>query len=331
MSQSPIKANGLLFIGDVHLSSQRPGRRKDKDYVGAILHKLEQAINIANTQKLVPIFTGDIFHWPKEPNESVKTRLLRVLGNSWTTCLSNVGNHDKRGPELSDSDTLAVVGETGFPMKVFRKGGTAAELLLGEMKVGLGFTPYDQEIPHDVTQLFPDAQGVVWITHHDIAFEGTYPGSLEPFEIKGCNLVINGHMHLEKAYAQKGETTWCNFGSLTRTAVDALGHEPAVWSFIPSEGLQKHVLEYRPDVFDLTGRLVEEISPGEIETTHGEIGQSAFVRMLEAMRDTQEPTATSDGTLLLEALHDKFTQETINEEIKLLIMDLFEATDPNIP
>ena len=90
-----IQADGLLFIGDLHISSRPPSRRRD-DYVEAIFGKLTQSIRIANELKLVPVILGDVFHRPREPNEAIKTRLIRTLAECWTDVISNVGNHDKQ-------------------------------------------------------------------------------------------------------------------------------------------------------------------------------------------------------------------------------------------
>ena len=315
-----VEADGLLFIGDLHLSSRSPQRRRD-DYTEAGLRKVEHIIAIANQHRLVPVFSGDIFHRAREPNESLKTRLLRSLGGCWTTCLTNVGNHDAAGETLSDADTLAVIGEPGAPLRVFRQSGPAAEFIIGGSRIGFGFTPYGQDIPKSVVGLFPEAVGVIWGTHHDLAFEGTYPGALEPHAIEGCQLVINGHMHLEKTPLPVGNTLWCNFGSVMRTAIDAAGHEPAVWSFSPAEGLLKHGLPHGTDVFDLTGRMVQEASPGELAAAITR--PSVFVEMLGAAGQDAVPV-TDEGVLLWEALEARLAAAQTSPEVCAMVRDLHQ-------
>lgn len=314
-----IEANGFLFIGDPHLTTRRPGRRRNRDFSGIVLDKLAQAIDIANQERLVPVLLGDMFHRAKEEDETLKTRLLRVLNGCWTVPVSNVGNHDMRGLRLSDADSLSVIAESGA-LLVARESGPVAEYLIGGSRVGLGCTPYGQQIPREVASLFPDALGVVWVTHHDVAFEGAYPGAIEPFEIAGCGLVVNGHMHLEKQPIAAGRTLWCNFGSITRTAIDAINHEPAVWQFSPQEGLTRHYLVYENDAFDLTGHLVDEISPGESREDADDV--SAFVDLLQADL-AAGPSATPDGALLLEEIQARFEREETPPEVRSNIIGLF--------
>lgn len=313
-----VEAEGFLFIGDPHLSTKRPGTRKDKDFASAVLDKIAQAIDIANERRLVPVFTGDMFHRAKEEDETLKTRLLRELGRCWTQPISNVGNHDMKGLRLADADSLSVIAESG-QLLVARESGPVAEFMIQGVRVGLGCTPYGQAIPIDVSSLFPDAGGVIWVTHHDVAFEGAYPGAIEPFEIAGCNLVINGHMHLEKAPVHKGGTMWCNFGNITRTAIDAINHEPAVWQFSPHEGLLRHKLAYEADVFDLVGRLIDPVSPGE----GGEEGEgSEFVDLLASDVEAG-PAATAEGTLLLEEIKARFERLGTPPEVRSAILAIF--------
>lgn len=315
---APIEASGLLFIGDLHLSSRNPQRRRD-DYTEAGLRKVEHIMAIANRDRLVPVFEGDIFHRAREPNEGLKTRLLRLLGGCWTDCLTNVGNHDAAAEELSDADSLAMIGEPGAPLRVFRRAGPGAEFILGGRRIGLGFSPYGQAIPESVVGMFPEAVGVIWCTHHDLAFEGNYPGAVEPFPIEGCNLVINGHMHLEKAPLMVGSTLWCNFGSVMRTAIDAATHEPAVWSFSPADGLVRHPLPHGADVFDLTGRLVPEASPGELAAHVAR--PSVFVELLGAAGEEAVPV-TDEGVLLWEALEARLGGPGVAPEVQAMVRDL---------
>lgn len=321
-----IECEGLLFIGDQHITSRRPGRRTDRDYAERVIGKLARCIEIANEHRLVPVLLGDLWHGAKEENEALKTWVIRTLRKCWTTPFGNVGNHDISGLRLADGDSLAVVAESGA-LRVLADGGPAAEFLIGGARVGLGFTPYGREVPLEVASLFPEADGVVWCTHHDVAFDGAYPGALEPHEIAGCGLVVNGHMHLEKQPLQRGQTTWCNFGSLARTALDAIGHEPCAWSFRPhvaaEEMLTKHPITHQREVFDLTGRLVAEASPGEA-VAGGDDDASAFVELLKAEAEAG-PARTADGALLLEAIRARFDREKTAAEVRSVVLGYFKS------
>ena len=54
------KKDGILIIGDPHLSSRNPGFRKD-NYSQVILDKVDFALQYAIEHELLPVFLGDIF------------------------------------------------------------------------------------------------------------------------------------------------------------------------------------------------------------------------------------------------------------------------------
>lgn len=330
MITTVIEADGLLFIGDPHISSQRPGRRKDKDYPSVILAKLESALKLANERRLVPILLGDLYDRPKEEDEALKTRVIRCLRRAWMPPIALVGNHDKQHAVLTDGDSLAAIREAGVAHVVSQSGPIAVVSVDGR-RLGIGGTPYKQDIPDDVTDVFPDADFVTWVTHHDIAFEKAYPGAQDPFEIQGCGLVVNGHMHLSKPTVQMGSTLWFNPGNITRQEVDAIAHVPYVWELNSAEGLVPHELEHEKDVFNLTGRLVEAVSPGEIPVEpapDAEDKESVFVRLLQQEAST-DIERTADGSVLREDIMRKFEREKTPEDVRAAVLALLEDASPS--
>ena len=320
-----IDAKGLLFIGDVHLTSNRPSRRRD-NYQQAILFKLEQCCTIANRDKLIPIFTGDIFHQPKELDEGLKTKLLRVLKQFWTTPYSNVGNHDIISAKLSDSDSLAMIGESGV-LNVCAQSGPAFEARMRDVKkdreviMGIGFTPYAQSLPSSVEGFFPNAEKVFWVTHHDMAFENLPFSNLEPFEITGCQAVINGHIHNEQKEKIVGGTIYFNFGSLTRTKTDQLNHQPCVWSFVPGLGFERHRLAIEKDVFDLTTRMVDE--KGEVVDV-SEMKESLFVKLLQDA-ENKDVSKTAEGEYIMDAIQDMFKKKNTPDNVQAVVLSLLKG------
>ena len=323
--EPPIPANGFLFIGDPHLTSRRPTRRTDADFAQTVLRKLTRCMEVANEERLVPVFTGDMFHHAVDGNETLKTRLLRVLALCWTVPFTNVGNHDMHNVRLSDSDTLSVIGASGRNIRIASSTGPSARFAFGDLVVGLGFSPSGQTIPSDVRGAFgQDAvDEIVWVTHHDIAFDGAYPGALEPHEIEGCALLINGHMHLPKPGIQAGKTTWFNIGNITRTAIDALNHEPAAWRFTVEDGLSRVPLPFVRNVFDLSSKFVDEACSDD-----DGLPNSAFVDLLQSDVETRVGASTSDGGLLLEEIKARFESEKTPMPVRAAILWLFgKATD----
>lgn len=324
------EANGLLFIGDPHVSSRKPGRRRDDDYASRILGKLEYAINLANERKLLPVFLGDMHDSAVETDEGIKTRLIRILRDAWTTPITNVGNHDIRNTTLTTGDTLKMYAEAGI-LKVADKSGPVETVKLGEKLVGIGATPYGQSWPMDARPLFGDVDTIIWLTHHDIAFENPYPGSISPTSIAGCRLVVNGHIHVQKTPVKVLNTLWANPGNITRQNIDAIDHKPAVWELTADGQFNKIKLPFEKGVFDLTGKLVDPLSIEQAEEQR-QVGlaESEFVSLLSA-ESPMEMNKSDDGSILMEEIEEKFQREDTPKAVKALILELHRAATEQAP
>ena len=331
---SVVEAQGLLFIGDPHLGSIKPGRRRDADFAGTVLDAITQAINLANRRRLVPVFPGDIFDRPFEVDERIKTRLTRILAGCWTRPIVNTGNHDKANDLLEDCDSLALLAAAGT-ISVVRIGGPVGIFRIGDLRVGLGATPYGQIIPRDVSGVFDDVDTVVWVTHHDVAFEGSYPGALEPHPIEGCAIVVNGHMHLRKPLVTCGATVWFNPGNITQTAVDALDHIPSVFELTSDCEIVTHELDLPTgsDAFDLTGLQVTPVRPSADGEARSIVVEpqvpSAFVELLKS-QDTLDMGRSGDGSLLREAIDARFESDGTGDDVRAAILSLWARASEQV-
>ena len=310
----PIACAGLLLIGDPHVSSRRPGRRRDPDWPGPILAKLEHCVAIANARDLAPILLGDLFERPVEPDEGLKARLVRVLRGFRHRPLANVGNHDAAHTTLADGDSLGLLAVADV-LDVAAASGPAATYAIAGRRLGLGMTPYGQAIPADVRGLI-DADAVIWATHHDLAFGSAYPGAVRPHPIAGCALAVNGHVHALQKPVVAGGTRWFNPGNITRQSVDLIDHVPAAWVLTGDLALSPEPLPYRPDVFDLTGRLVQPADPALAAGL-----ESAFVSLLKAESAT-DLARSDDGALIAEAAEARFGRDDTPEPVRAAIRSL---------
>ena len=189
-------------------------------------------------------------------------------------------------------------------LDVAAASGPVRTYALGGRRLGLGMTPYGQAIPTDVRGLFPEADTAAWFTHHDVAFEGAYPGAVPPFPIAGCDLVVNGHIHTTKRPIRAGATLWTNPGNIARQSVDLLDHAPRAWVLDADGRLQPEALPYAADVFDLTGRVVEAAGDQAVAAAV----ESAFVSLLQAEAST-DVRRSDDGSILAEEFSQKFARE----------------------
>jgi len=278
--ETPIVTSGLLFIGDPHIASRAPGRRTDAKFYETVADKLGQAAQIANQGNLQAIITGDLFDKGRDSSPEMLGALFRALRKFRHTVWCLGGNHDLEETRLTERDTLSAVRDTGLLRILDPVMDPTLTLQCGDLRVLVGGTPYGQEIPKDVHNLmaqkeFPDL--VIWVTHADIRFRQSYPGAIEPFPIKGCTMVVNGHMHDQQPSVQAGETLWVNPGNITRLSIDFMDYQPGVLSWTPLGGLHRHPLKVAPgsEVFDLRGRLTSA------STDTGSLGTlPEFVRML---------------------------------------------------
>lgn len=321
------ECSGLLFIGDPHLDHATPGRRMDDNFAETVLGKLDFVIEHANANDLVPVFLGDMFD-KNVVSKWIENRLARILMKAKHKPVSNVGNHDKKDKVLNDQDSLMSYAINGT-MHVALDAGPVETFLIGGKKVGLGATPYDQAIPIDVRMYFDKPDIIVWITHHDLAFGNPYPGAEPLTEIKGCRLAVNGHMHLSKPPVAVGETTWFNPGNITRQEIDALEHEPVVYEFAPTKPLKRVIVPHKKGVFNLKGKYIDAVSPGEAGSVKTMNDDSDFVAILQA-EDAMEMQKTDDGSVAREEIHEKFERDHTPQDVRDIVLGLFATVQAKI-
>lgn len=333
-STERLRANGLLFFNDPHASGTAPGRRIDR-YADAIIGKLTWLFAYANEHHLVPVCTGDLFDAPVV-DEHIKTAIIRLLRSCWTNRIIILpGNHDIEGAKLSDADSLGVLAATGLANIPVNGGAFDLFDIENEagqiVRVGVGGTPYGQDIPDDVSDLFDgEADGVIWLTHANLAFGGDYPGAMPLAEIKGCSLAINGHMHDSKPPVECGDTLWLNFGSIARTDVSALHHRPQAMVFRPDRMTYLPV-PHEASVFNLTGRLVETVKlTGGAARQEAEEKESAFVALFRAVQLNGDGR-TSDGVLLADEIRSRREDGSLSADAASYLLTLMTELDQKRP
>jgi DNA repair exonuclease SbcCD nuclease subunit len=320
-----IDCRGVLVIGDPHVGSRRPGRRKDPDWPHPVLRKLEHLAALSREQGLATVILGDLFDRPIERDESLKARLVRILRSFASRPIVNVGNHDITHATLSDADSLALLGLCDVVDVVPRSGPVATIRLDGE-EIAIGMTPFGQAIPDRLDGFGATARRRIWFTHHDIAFAGAYPGAVPPFAIEGCDLVVNGHLHKPQPAIRAGATLWANPGNITRRNVDCVDQRPAAWILGADATLVPHELPFVEDVFDLTGRIVD---PASGKAVAGEI-ESAFVSLLRAEAAT-DMARSADGSVIKEEIEARFLCEGTSEGARAILRSLLaEAVERHV-
>lgn len=317
-----IKTNGFLFVGDPHLSSITPGRRMDPNFSDTVLDKLAQAGRIADERGLQVVITGDLFDRAKDNQLRMLSKVIKLFQSFALKPLCLIGNHDRAETTLTEGTALELVQASGavdllltLQPRIFEINGQRV-LLWG---VAHGSTIPDR-IPKDIVPL--EQRDIhVMVTHHDIAFDRSYPGALNPFEISGVPLVVNGHMHLSRPSVSRGSTVWHNPGNIVRMSLDCKDQVPRVWAWSPElpQALNPIDLEYTADILNMVGRQVDA-SP-EAETAI--LLESSFSQLLRE-ESRMESVRTDDASLLLEDLQEMFSIRDVSPVAKALILGLYQ-------
>lgn len=291
---------GILFIGDVHLSSTRPGRRID-DYAAAGLDKLSQCAKICRERNLYPVCLGDLFHRARENDLVLLSRLMNVLREFPTPMLVLAGSHDRTESWFTDKDAGQLLAQAGV-LTLIETPGRVSSLLCNGKRVHLWGTPAGCRVPDEVAA---DADGYnIMVTHHDFDFNGLYPGAAELKEVRNCGLMVNGHMHHPTPMVIKGVTACHNPGSIMRVAVDLKKHKPVVSVWTPAHGasLEPIYLVVATDVFDMTGKEVWAADPKALKASLPKgLRLSTFASKMRA-GGSLEAGRTEDGSVLAEEL-----------------------------
>lgn len=321
--------SGLLFIGDLHASSKRPGRRID-DYAQACLNKLSQCARIAKERNAFPVFLGDFFHRAGENNLAFLAQMMDVCRQFEQPLWVLAGDHDRAESWFTEKDAAYLLSEAGV-IRLIDEVGLFDKVSIQGVEVGLWGAPALSTIP---TELGLDQRGEfnVLITHHDFDFRGPYPGALELAQIDGCDMLVNGHMHTPTPSVVKGNTVCHNPGSVTRVAVDLVDHKPVVSLWCPAQGasLEKIALTITPRVFDLTGTEVASVGDRELKKSLPKgLRLSSFAAKLRSQASSSlEATRSEDGSILIEELDAYFKlfekPDNVQRYIKGLIKEVLD-------
>lgn len=296
--------DGILFIGDVHLLSHRPGRRID-DYASAGLDKLSQCARICRERNLYPVCLGDLFHKARENDLVLLSRLMNVLREFPVPMLVLAGSHDRTESWFTDQDAGQLLEKAGV-LELIEDQGKVMTLVVAGQEVNLWATPAGCRIPKSVDA--PAGSHNIMVTHHDFDFMGMYPGAEELAEIEGCGMLVNGHMHHPAPMVIRGMTACHNPGSTMRNTVDLVKHKPVVSAWTPAHGasLEAIPLVVAANVFNMTGKEVFAAEPRELKASLPKgLRLSSFAAKLRGS-ESMDAERTDDGAVLVEEMDSYF-------------------------
>lgn len=341
----------LMFIGDPHVWSKKPGRRRDVSYLRTVLAKLTRCAEIANQRRAWPLILGDLFEKPDDTDAEMLIELSKVLQKFERKPVTLVGNHDKNEEVLSQNNPMRLLEVTGQLMVIDQQGlwgeidledgaGKSRHVLIGGSPYGNVLEPsllnllsleQQEHLPKTVKQVREAyrADQVVWMTHTDLAFQGAYPGSQELIETKGVDMVVNGHMHLTKTPVKVGSTTYYNPGNITRVTMEALHHVPKVWLWDPHAGKTG---------VDATDKIIERLEGVELPHAKGEdifeltgkriqgskMDRQEIYKFVKMMRNDPQSERTDDAVELRETMAQVFVQRKTPVYVQKTMYELLE-------
>lgn len=325
--------DNLQFQGDPHLTCVSPGRRTEANYLAVGLDKIRQSREIAEENNSLMIFLGDMLdnadHKKNQTEKIVENTNMILSGFArammYRECITIPGNHEKKEVSLTTGTTLATMRDLGL-VNVIEPSGPYAIIECRGQKVGLGGTPFGEEIPRDVRGIFgEEVDRVVWITHDQFEFDIKNPFLSKTFEIKGCDMVINGHDHTTWTPQQQGQTWWHNPGNLLRMSVDAKDHKPAAWlwnpEMSPSE-MKPHYLKVNDLAFDLTGLQIQA-DHNEVRKIQAEKAKSLFSELLINDKSKLDMERSQNGDMLLEDIHHQLNNDAkMSDAAKKMLLNL---------
>lgn len=312
--------DGILFIGDPHVSSMKPGRRKEDNFLDVSLNKLSQSIAYGRENNLLMVCLGDLLD--REGDFKTLVPLLRLLKHNNVRVL--LGNHDvKSSSNIHDKAVITALVEAEAIIPWFKPGLQEVVELKGGHKVSLFGYPYGSRLP---TELDEGEGTRIMVTHHDLNFGigKQYPGTDKIYPVEGCDLVINGHQHDYKPIQEVGTTLWFNPGNILRQSVDLRDHKPAVFAWYPQEqengdpvcrNIVRHELVHSKDVFDMTGYNVEASQ---------ESSSSAFVKMMRDQESSMDMEQSDDAGVVKEEMEKLFAVESPSEDVREILKGLID-------
>jgi calcineurin-like phosphoesterase family protein len=246
---------------------------------------------------LLPAILGDLFDKPRDNPNWMLARLLDLLQGE-ILCL--YGNHDCADPELSEHDSLSLLLKAGRLQLLSAENVWRGELA-GRMTIVAG-SSYREKIPkHFECPVANDREPlVVWLTHHDVLIPGYDEGRIKPYEIKGVDLLVNGHIHRRLEEICAGATRWLTPGNISRRSRSdaSRAHVPSVLRITPqTSGYELIYVEVPHRPFD---EVFHEVVIDEAVDT----SQSAFIRGLAELQSRR----TASGAGLREFLQHNLNQ-----------------------
>ncbi len=209
-----VDADGVLLLCDPHIALDPPFER-GPGYKEQCFNKLRAFFGFAIERNLLPVFLGDMFHWPGEVPDFFYDEVceLFVSHSGPLKPRALIGNHDISWAMLDYAPPLERMARNGLVI-LMKHSGPQLRVRCRGASLLLGGSPNLTTVP-DVYDKLGD-EVVLWCTHHNFRFPG-FPERRRPLrEIPGVDWVVNAHLHKPQEMVIMGQTRWLNPGGMMR-------------------------------------------------------------------------------------------------------------------
>lgn len=97
----------IIFVGDLHATYKQVSGRID-NYWESMKVKLNELVKIANDSGSLVIFTGDMFHKPKQDSHLFMGEMTKIMNSFDITPMTIIGNHDVQYNQYRYLDSSAI-------------------------------------------------------------------------------------------------------------------------------------------------------------------------------------------------------------------------------
>lgn len=209
-----VEARGVVLLCDPHIALDPPFQR-GPGYKDQCFDKIRAFFSFAVENDFLPVFMGDMFHWPGEVPESFYNEVCALFAPhaGARTPRALIGNHDISRAMLEFAPPIERMARSGL-LVLMKTPGPQIRIRCPDASLLLGASPNLTTVP-DVYGKQGD-ETVLWCTHHNFRFPG-FPERRRPLrEIPGIDWVVNAHLHKPQDMVVVGQTRWLNPGGMMR-------------------------------------------------------------------------------------------------------------------
>ncbi len=253
------------IIGDLHMRASAPRRRTDTPFADTIFRKLKFCLNVCQKRRISYLLQPGDFFDSFNINANIMYDLISILRyyRKEVTVVTIHGQHDLRYHQKNYNAT---------PLGLLEASEAAAVLKEGE-----AFHPNENHIikgcgwETEIPKPHPKKNSTLLI-HKMLIDSPLWPGQDATYGSKFLtkhkyDLIVSGDNH-KKFIEEKDKRFLVNPGSVVRSGIDQVTHEPAmfVWDTIRCE-LEEIKIHIEPieEVFDISGAMMEKEKQEELD------------------------------------------------------------------